>query len=109
MLPMHVLKGKKLPGHMGHQLTTIQNLEIVKVDVENNCLLIKGSIPGPKKSLVMIRTSVKKGEKVNEMEELITYVEIPVEEVVETENVEATVETEVNEPTTDEASTQVAE
>ena len=109
MLPMHVLKGKKLPGHMGHQLTTIQNLEIVKVDVENNCLLIKGSIPGPKKSLVMIRTSVKKGEKVNEMEELITYVEIPVEEVVETENVEATVETEANEPTTDEASTQVAE
>ena len=57
----------------------------------------------------MIRTSVKKGEKVNEMEELITYVEIPVEEVVETENVEATVEAEVNEPTTDEASTQVAE
>jgi len=57
----------------------------------------------------MIRTSVKKGEKVNEMEELITYVEIPVEEVVETENVEATVEAEVNESTTDEASTQVAE
>ncbi len=88
MLPMHVLKGKKLPGHMGNQTTTIQNLEIVQVDLENNVILVKGNVPGPKKSLVMIRTSVKKGEKINEMEELITYVEIPVEEetVVEENN-----------------------
>lgn len=108
MLPMHVLKGKKLPGHMGNQLTTIQNLEIVQVDLENNCLLIKGSIPGPKKALVMIRTSVKKGEKVNETEELITYVELPVEEetaVEETVN-ETTEETE---ETNDEAITEVTE
>ena len=85
---MHVLKGKKLPGHMGNQTTTIQNLEIVQVDLENNVILVKGNVPGPKKSLVMIRTSVKKGEKINEMEELITYVEIPVEEetVVEENN-----------------------
>ncbi len=81
MLPMHVLKGKKLPGHMGNQTTTIQNLEIVQVDLENNVILVKGNVPGPKKSLVMIRTSVKKGEKINEMEELITYVELPVEEI----------------------------
>ena len=100
LLPMHVLKGKKLPGHMGNQLTTIQNLEVVSVDLENNCLLIKGSIPGPKKSLVMIRTSVKKGEKVNEQEELITYVEIPVNETTETEEVQ---------PTEDTTSTEVAE
>jgi len=73
MLPMHVLKGKKLPGHMGNELTTIQNLEVVQVDLENNVILIKGSIPGPKKSLVMIRTAVKKGEKVNDALELITY------------------------------------
>lgn len=73
MLPMHVLKGKKLPGHMGHVLTTVQNLEVVDVDLENNVILVKGNVPGPKKSLVMIRTSVKKGEQVNEMEELITY------------------------------------
>lgn len=88
MLPMHVLKGKKLPGHMGNQTTTIQNLEIVQVDLENNVILVKGNVPGPKKSLVMIRTSVKKGEKINETEELITYVEIPVEEdtVVEENN-----------------------
>lgn len=73
MLPMHVLKGKKLPGHMGNVASTIQNLEIVSVDLENNVVLIKGNVPGPKKSLVMIKTSVKKGEKVNPAEELITY------------------------------------
>ena len=80
MLPMHVLKGKKLPGHMGNELSTIQNLEVVKVDLENNVILIKGSVPGPKKSLVMIRTAVKKGEKINTPVELITY---EVEETVE--------------------------
>jgi len=84
MLPMHVLKGKKLPGHMGNELSTIQNLEVVKVDLENNVILIKGSVPGPKKSLVMIRTAVKKGDKTNTPVELITYeVEETVEEVVE--------------------------
>lgn len=82
LLPMHVLKGKKLPGHMGNVATTIQNLEVVSVDLENNVILIKGNVPGPKKSLVMIRTSVKKGEKVNEQVELISYEETP---VVETE------------------------
>jgi len=88
MLPMHVLKGKKLPGHMGHVASTIQNLEVVAVDLENNVILIKGNVPGPKKSLVMIRTSVKKGEKKNEPEELIIYEEVveePVQEEVETE------------------------
>ena len=88
LLPMHVLKGKKLPGHMGNVACTIQNLEVVDVDLENNVILVKGNVPGPKKSLVMIRTSVKKGEKVNETEELISYVEIeetPVETEVETE------------------------
>ena len=97
LLPMHVLKGKKLPGHMGNVACTIQNLEVVDVDLENNVILVKGNVPGPKKSLVMIRTSVKKGEKVNETEELISYVEIeetPVETEVETDSV---VETETNE------------
>ena len=83
--PMHVLKGKKLPGHMGNELSTIQNLEVVKVDLEENVILIKGSVPGPKKSLVMIRTAVKKGDKTNAPVELITYEveEETVEEVVE--------------------------
>lgn len=88
LLPMHVLKGKKLPGHMGNVTSTVQNLEVVAVDLENNVILIKGNVPGPKKSLVMIKTSVKKGEKVNEMEELISY------EVIEEEATEETVATE---------------
>ena len=85
LLPMHVLKGKKLPGHMGNELSTIQNLEVVKVDLEENVILIKGSVPGPKKSLVMIRTAVKKGDKTNTPIELISYEveEETVEEVVE--------------------------
>ncbi|MBQ7136941.1 MAG: 50S ribosomal protein L3 [Bacilli bacterium] len=83
LLPMHVLKGKKLPGHMGNVATTIQNLEVVSIDLENNVILIKGNVPGPKKSLVMIKTSVKKGEKVNEMEELISYEVIEEEATVE--------------------------
>lgn len=104
MLPMHVLKGKKLPGHMGNVACTIQNLEVVDVDLENNVILVKGNVPGPKKSLVMIRTSVKKGEKVNEAEELISYVEVEVTpEVTEevTESVEDT-EIEVTEETQEE-------
>lgn len=104
MLPMHVLKGKNLPGHMGHEACTIQNLEIIDVDLENNVILVKGNVPGPKKSLVMIRTSVKKGEKVNESEELITYVEIPVEE--ETEALDNTNEEVIQEETTTEESSE---
>ena len=100
LLPMHVLKGKKLPGHMGNQLCTIQNLEVVDVDLENNVILIKGNVPGPKQSLVMIRTSVKKGEKVNEAEELISYVEVEETPVAE-ESVEETTTEEVAEETTE--------
>ena len=57
--PSRVFKGKKMPGHMGCKKTTIQNLEVVRVDVENNLLLIKGAVPGPKKSLVTIKETVK--------------------------------------------------
>lgn len=57
--PAHVFKGKKLPGRMGGKRTTIQNLEIVKVDAERNLLLIKGNVPGPEKSYVTIRSAVK--------------------------------------------------
>ena len=86
LLPMHVLKGKKLPGHMGNVATTIQNLEVVSVDLENNVILIKGNVPGPKKSLVMIKTSIKNGEKSNEALELISY------ELVEDKNDDAVLE-----------------
>ena len=48
-----------MAGHMGHERVTVQNLEVVRVDAENNLLLVKGSVPGPKKSLVTIRETVK--------------------------------------------------
>jgi len=57
--PSKVFKGKKMPGHMGSKKITIQNLEIVRVDAENNLLLVKGAVPGPKKSMVTIKESVK--------------------------------------------------
>ncbi len=92
MRPMRVFKGKKLPGHMGTLTVTIQNLEVVAVDVENNVILIKGNIPGPKKSLVVIKTAVKNPGKVKETEELIKYVEETNETPVveKSEEVEAT-------------------
>ena len=60
--PGRVLKGKGMPGHMGSVQRTIANLEIVKVDAENNLLLVKGSVPGPKKSLITIKETVKKSK-----------------------------------------------
>ena len=75
LLPMRVIPGKKMPGHMGSEQVTIQNLEVVQVDLENNVILIKGNVPGPKKSLVLIKSSVKNPGKVNAPVELITYVE----------------------------------
>ena len=57
--PSKVFKGKHMPGHMGHVQVTVQNLEIVRVDTENNLLLVKGAVPGPKKSLVTIKETVK--------------------------------------------------
>ncbi len=57
--PSKVMKGKKMPGHMGSVQVTVQNLEIVKIDVENNVILVKGSVPGPKKSLVTLKETVK--------------------------------------------------
>ena len=83
MRPMRVLKGKKLPGHMGNETVTIQNLEIIAVDVENSCLLISGNVPGPKKGYVLVRTAIKNGGKV-EAKELVSYI---VEEVVENNEV----------------------
>ncbi len=109
LLPMHVLKGKKLPGHMGHKLVTVQNLEVVEIDLENNIILVKGNVPGPKKSLVIIKSAIKHEGKVNTQDELITYVEVA-EPVVE-ENTEAPVEETVTEEATpvEEATTETTE
>ena len=89
MLPMHVLKGKKMPGQMGNVARTVQNLEIISVDTENNVILVKGNVPGPKKSLVMIRTAVKKPNVKKEAADLVTYeqpkVEVETNTEVETE------------------------
>ena len=96
MRPMRVLPGKALPGHMGANKVTIQNLEIIKVNTEDNYILVKGSIPGPKKGLVIIKSAVKTDEK-RDAFELISY---EVEEVAEeTKNTEPVVEEqEVKEP-----------
>lgn len=57
--PSRVFKGKKLPGHMGVDTVTIQNLDVVSVDVEKNLLLVRGAIPGPKGGLVIVKDAVK--------------------------------------------------
>jgi large subunit ribosomal protein L3 len=105
MLPMHVLKGKKMPGQMGNVNRTVQNLEVISVDTENNVILVKGNVPGPKKSLVMIHTAVKKGNQKNTPAELISYVEVksePDETPVEENTVEAL-------PTTEETTNNTTE
>ncbi len=60
--PSRVFKGKKMPGHYGHEAVTVQNLKVVRVDADRNLILVKGAIPGPKKSIVTIK-SAKKGLK----------------------------------------------
>lgn len=63
-----VKKTKKMPGHMGHVQVTMQNLEIVEIDLKNNILLIKGSIPGPNKSFVVVKNAIKKQKTINPIE-----------------------------------------
>jgi len=57
--PSRVFKGKKLPGHMGNEKVTVQNLDVVKVDVERNLILVRGAVPGPKGGIVTIKNTVK--------------------------------------------------
>ena len=57
--PSRVFKGKKMPGHYGHEAVTVQNLKVVKVDADRNIILVKGAIPGPKNSVVTIKSAVK--------------------------------------------------
>lgn len=60
--PARVFKGKKLPGHMGLEKVTVQNLDVVRVDNDKNLLLLKGAVPGPKGGLVMVKSTVKSGK-----------------------------------------------
>ena len=110
MLPKRVLKGKNLPGHMGHETITIQNLEIIEVNPAENYILVSGNIPGPKKSLVLIKSAVKNSRKKN-VKEIVSYVEETVvdevvEEVTETPAVEEAVEAPVVEETPVEETTE---
>ena len=109
MRPMRVIPGKKLPGHLGDVTVTIQNLEIVDVNLEDNYILVSGNVPGAKKSLVLIKSAVKNSRKkenielinYNEKEEVAEEVqETVVDEVVETP-VEETTEAPVEETATE--------
>lgn len=60
--PARVFKGKRLPGHMGVDKITVQNLDVVRVDADRNLLLVKGAVPGPKGGLVVVRETVKTGK-----------------------------------------------
>ena len=99
MLPKRVLKGKNLPGHMGVDTVTIQNLEIIEANTVDNYILVSGNIPGAKNSLVYIKSAVKNSRK-NNPKEILTYEEETVDdEVVEevVENTDVNTEVEVNE------------
>lgn len=104
MRPMRVLKGKPLPGHMGNEQVTIQNLEVVEINSELNYILVSGNIPGPKNSFVLIKSSIKNKEK-NQPVELISYEVIEEEpsEEVKSEVVEEA------EPKAEEVTQEVAE
>lgn len=106
MLPMHVLKGKKLPGHMGVETSTIQNLEIIEVNTAENYILVSGNIPGAKKSLVLIKSAVKK-QGANTPKEVLTYEEETVVDEVVEESVTPVVEEAVED--TAEETTEVVE
>ena len=90
MLPKRVLKGKNLPGHMGCETVTVQNLEIIEANTAENYILVSGNIPGAKNSLVLIISAVKNSRKKNP-KEIVSYEEEPVvDEVVETNEAETT-------------------
>lgn len=114
MLPKRVLKGHRLPGHMGCETITIQNLEIIEANVTENYILVSGNVPGAKNSLVLIKTAVKNTKKSNP-KEILTYEEETVidniEEVTETnlKETEETVEAEVVEQPKSEETTESSE
>ena len=106
MRPMRVFKGKHLPGHMGHVSVTMQNLEVVAIIPEENVILIKGNVPGPKKSLVVIKSAIKKANVKNNPAELVSYKE---ENAAPEEAVEETVTEEVKEETVEEVAEEATE
>ena len=114
LLPMRVIPGKKMPGHMGSEQVTIQNLEVVQVDLENNVILIKGNVPGPKNSLVLIKSAVKNNGRINEVDELVCYLADEVheeitDEMIEANNIDNIDREETNEDSSSQTDNEVAE
>ncbi len=103
MLPKRVLKGKNLPGHMGCETVTVQNLEIIEANALENYILVSGNVPGAKNSLVLIRSAVKNSVKKNPKDVISYEEETVVDEVEVTEEAtpvtEEVVETPVEEST----------
>lgn len=88
--PMRVFKGTELPGHMGAELTTVQNSIVVDVLENENVILVKGNVPGPKKGLVILKTAITNKDKKLEMASLVDYTkEIKNEETVEETSTES--------------------
>ena len=108
MRPMRVLKGKKLAGHMGNETVTIQNLEIIDVNLVDNYILVSGNVPGAKNSLVLIKSAVKDNGKVN-VKELVKYETNEVVEETVVDSVEEVVETETTDTVNEETITEVEE
>ena len=106
-LPKHVLKGKKMPGQMGNVKRTVQNLEVVSIDTENSVILVKGNVPGAKKSFVMIHTAARKPGEKREAADLVVYEEMaPVVEEVAEEVVEVTEAEPVEDTSTEETTSE---
>ncbi|QJB71202.1 50S ribosomal protein L3 [Mycoplasma sp. 1654_15] len=74
-----VVKGMTMPGHLGHERVTLQNLEIIKIDLANNILVVKGSVPGPNKSYLIIKEAVKRTTK-KKPEVLVVYTQVETKE-----------------------------
>jgi large subunit ribosomal protein L3 len=96
--PGKVFKGKKMAGHMGDKFRTIQNLEIIKSDLENNLIYVKGSVPGSKNSFVLIQKNTKKIKRTTTLEK---------NKKIQTESIKSSVKTKTKEKTTTEKETPV--
>lgn len=107
MRPMRVLKGKKLAGHMGNETITVQNLEIIEVSEADNYILVSGNVPGPKNSLVLIRSAVKGGTVTPK--EIVSYESETAEIIDASTNVEPTNVEETLAETTEETAKEVTE
>ena len=82
--PGRVFKGKKMAGHMGEKFRTIQNLEVIKSDLENNLIFVKGSVPGSKNSLVLIQKNSKKTKRTSTLEKIKKFQEESIKIISET-------------------------